>query len=220
MNVAVCLKRVFISSIHRMMRARAFIQRHPFHMATSFKAHTHSYKYLQLGFIHGPREAPALNLSLSPNQFAWLAVVLRFFSSAFFSCSLIFLYHISYFVCFAHRIASHRGLPFQRTHIQQSSRLCSAHPLFPASNRISRRCSLALSLFLVFTVVPHILHESEVNKLHKTPQRLLCVPHVLGWLSQFSRNIFISRSQTRLDIICTNFYWYIDGLLGVRIGSA
>lgn len=153
MNVAVCLKRVFISSIHRMMRARAFIQRHPFHMATSFKAHTHSYKYLQLGFIHGPREAPALNLSLSPNQFAWLAVVLRFFSSAFFSCSLIFLYHISYFVCFAHRIASHRIVVCHfNAHISNSHRASARHTLSfqPAIAYLV----VALSLSLSFSFSP------------------------------------------------------------------
>lgn len=150
MNVAVCLKRVFISSIHRMMRARAFIQRHPFHMATSFKAHTHSYKYLQLGFIHGPREAPALNLSLRTNSHGWL-LCCAFSHLLFFPVRLFF--SITFHISFVSHIASHRIVVCHfNAHISNSHRASARHTLSfqPAIAYLV----VALSLSLSFSFSP------------------------------------------------------------------
>lgn len=107
MNVAVCLKRVFISSIHRMMRARARsfnatrstwpLHSKPIHIRISI------YNWaLSMGHV---KRQLSISLSLRTNSHGWL-LCCAFSHLLFFPVRLFF--SITFHISFVSHIASHR----------------------------------------------------------------------------------------------------------------
>lgn len=156
---------------HRMMRA-------PVH-STPPVPHGHVYSkpvYIRISiyncFIHGPREAPALNLSLRTNSHGWLLCcafyhLFLFFFRLFFSIT----FHISFV---SNRIVvCHSNAHISNSHRSSTRYILSFQPAIPYLV-----VALSLSLAHFHRCATRILHESEVNKLHKCHNDCcVCVQH-------------------------------------------
>lgn len=152
MNVTVCLKRVFISSIHRMMRARARsfnatrstwpLHSKPIHIRISI------YNWaLSMGHV---KRQLSISLSLRTNSHGWL-LCCAFSHLLFFPVRLFF--SITFHISFVSHIASHRIVVCHfNAHISNSHRASVRHTLSfqPAIAYLV----VALSLSLSFSFSP------------------------------------------------------------------